>query len=44
MFDLSLENEDLMAKRENLCVTLIATHQEQPEPSDHEPKQVRKDR
>ena len=32
--DLALEDEDLMAKSEDLGVTLVTGHEQQPEPSD----------
>ena len=43
-FDLSLQNEDLMAKGEDLCVTLVTGHEQQPETGDQESEQVRQDR
>ena len=40
VFDLSLEDKDLMAKGENLCVTLVTGHEQQSETSDQQPEQV----
>ena len=42
--DLSLEDEDLMAKRQDLGVTLVTGYEKQPEPSNRSSKQVREDR
>ena len=42
--NLSLQNEDLMAQRENLGVALVTTDQKQPEAGNQKPEQVRKDR
>ncbi len=39
--DLSLENVYLMAKSEDLGVTLFSRRQQQPETTDQEPEQVR---
>ena len=40
VFDLSLEDKDLMAKGENFCVTLVTGHEQQSETSDQQPEQV----
>ncbi len=37
---LSLENDDLMAKSHDLCVSLFALHRQQPETSDQKPEHV----
>ena len=42
--NLSLQNEHLMAQREDLGVFAITTHQEQPDTGNQKPEQVRKDR
>ena len=36
--------KDLVPKREDLGITFVTGHQQQPETSDQEPEQVRKDR
>ena len=41
--DLSLENEDLMAKSQDLRVSPVAGHEQQPETSDQEPEQMQDD-
>ncbi len=42
--DLSLQDQDLMAKSENLSVARVAAHQQQADTGDEEPKQVRENR
>ena len=42
--DLSLQNKDLMAQREDLGVTLVAIDQKQPDAGNQKPEQVREDR
>lgn len=42
--DLSLQNVNLVAKSEDLSITPVTGYQEQPETSDQEPEQMRKDR
>ena len=42
--NLSLQDEDLMAQRENLGVLAITTYQKQPDTGNQKPEQVRKDR
>jgi len=38
--DLALQHQDLMAKSQDLCVALVAGHQQQSETRDQQPKQV----
>ncbi len=38
--DLVLQYQDLMAKSEDLCITLVTRHQQQSETSDQQPKQL----
>jgi hypothetical protein len=42
--DLSLQDKDLVAQGENLCVSSITTYQQQPDAGNQKPEQVRKDR
>jgi hypothetical protein len=42
--DLSLQDQDLMAKGEDLCVTSITGHQQQPETGNQETEQMCKER
>ncbi len=41
---LSLQHQDLMAKGEDLGVTLVAAHQQQPDTGNEQSEQVRQDR
>ncbi len=41
---LSLQNEDLMAQRQDLGITLVTTNQQQPHTRNQKPKQMRHDR
>jgi hypothetical protein len=42
--NLSLQNKDLMAQRQDLGVFAITAYQKQPDAGDQKPEEVRKDR
>ena len=42
--ELSPQNEDLMALRQDLDLTRVTTHKQQPHTGNQKPKQMRKDR
>jgi hypothetical protein len=42
--DLSLKDQDLMSESQDLRVTLVTGHQQQPKPGDQQPEQVRHER
>jgi hypothetical protein len=42
--EMSFQNEDLVAQRQDLCVSSITTYQQQSHTCNQKPEQVRKDR